>query len=169
MIQIESSQVGVGSCISVTLLQGAAEQALKDSHAQSERLADTTVIAQPKDIVSSVLYIEDNYQNREYLTLASKKYPALNFECCDTAEQGLLLAESLQPDLIIVDINLPGMSGIDAVRQLRNQNQFKKTKIVALSADAKPQQIKQAVEAGFNQYLTKPVSVLDLGELFRSV
>ncbi len=169
VIKIESSEIGVGSCFSIALLQGSSQQALQESNESMKRLYHTPGNAQAKDTVGSVLYIEDNYHNREFLAVAAKKYPSLTFKCCDTAEKGLLLAESLQPDLIIVDINLPSMSGIDVVRQLRNKKPFKKTKIVALSADVLPQQIELAVKAGFNQYLTKPISVLDIGELFRSI
>src|SRR6202041_540165 len=76
-----------------------------------------------------------------------------------TAELGVELAKSRRPDAIIMDINLPGMSGLDALRALRSLPETKGIPVIALTAAASERDRKSGMEAGFYQYLTKPVKV----------
>ena len=76
-----------------------------------------------------------------------------------TAELGLELARTHLPDIILLDINLPGMNGIEALKQLRNWPETADIPIIALSAAATRKDIERGVEAGFQRYLTKPVRV----------
>ncbi|RZA05277.1 MAG: response regulator, partial [Moraxellaceae bacterium] len=68
-------------------------------------------------------------------------------------------ARSTQPDMIILDINLPGMDGFEALKVLLNDPMTKKIPIVGLSANAMPYDIERGVKAGFREYLTKPVDM----------
>ena len=72
---------------------------------------------------------------------------------------GVELARTAQPDMILMDINLPGISGVDALAILREDPATAHIPIVALSANAMPRDIELGLEVGFFRYLTKPIKV----------
>jgi CheY-like chemotaxis protein len=75
------------------------------------------------------------------------------------ATLGLELARERQPDVILMDINLPGMSGLQALKLLREDPLTKHIPVVAISANAMVGDINKGLEAGFFRYLTKPINV----------
>jgi protein-histidine pros-kinase len=103
------------------------------------------------------LYVEDNAANARLVAkyLGLKTGVAL-YEAA-TAEEGLVLARAQQPDLILMDLNLPRMSGSEALRALRADAETRAIAVVAVSADAVPDNISAALAIGFNDYLTKPL------------
>ena len=86
-----------------------------------------------------------------------------------TAEMGIELAAARKPHLVIMDINLPGMSGFEALRRLRERAETKATPVIALSAAASARDKERGLEAGFHRYLTKPVKLDELLEALESV
>ena len=84
----------------------------------------------------------------------------------DTAEKGIELARTRDPDLIVLDINLPGMDGFEALALLQSYVDTRHIPIIALSANAMPSDVKRGLEAGFLQYLTKPI---DVKEFLRTI
>ncbi len=72
---------------------------------------------------------------------------------------GIVMARACQPDVILMDINLPGLSGFGALKILRNDPATAHIPVVALSANAVPRDIERGMEAGFFRYLTKPIKV----------
>jgi CheY-like chemotaxis protein len=88
--------------------------------------------------------------------------PNLSLISSHTAELGLALAETRQPDVIILDINLPGMDGFGAMEHLKKSEATKDIPVLALSANAMPGAIKRGHEAGFRDYLTKPINIPEL-------
>jgi len=76
-----------------------------------------------------------------------------------TAEDGLALAKNMQPDLILMDINLPGMSGIEAMKALRSYTETTSIPVIAISANAMEKDVRHAMRAGFEDYLVKPINV----------
>lgn len=87
------------------------------------------------------------------------KYLGCNRLLATNAEGGVALARSACPDMIMMDISLPGMSGTEAVAQLRQDAGFEAKPIIALSANAMERDIKAGIEAGFDAYLTKPLDI----------
>ncbi len=79
-----------------------------------------------------------------------------------TAEIGLALIRARQPRIVIMDVNLPGMSGIDAVAQLKASPETSHIPVIGLSAAALLRDTSRAKESGFYRYLTKPVKVAEL-------
>lgn len=79
-----------------------------------------------------------------------------------TAELGIARAEAERPDAILMDMNLPGLDGSQAMRRIRNTPSIADTPVVAVSAEAMPLDIKRALAAGFDAYLTKPIDVAKL-------
>jgi CheY-like chemotaxis protein len=77
----------------------------------------------------------------------------------DNGREGIVLASTRQPDVVLLDINLPDMSGLDALKYLRDHSETARIPLIALSADALPDQIEQEFEAGFFRNLTKPFNI----------
>jgi len=107
----------------------------------------------------TVLYIEDNPANLRLVTQLLGRIP--NVKICSAEEPflGLELAKTQNPDLILIDINLPGMDGYELLNILRKQDSSRETPVIAISANAMPRDIEKAKQAGFNQYITKPINV----------
>jgi len=114
-----------------------------------------------------ILIIEDNEKNRKLCrdVLQVKGYKTIESE---TAEDGLELARSQSPDLILMDIQLPGMDGITAMKRLKADPLTKDIPIVAITASAMTNNRQTMLAEGFDGYQTKPISLKDfLGEVER--
>jgi len=113
--------------------------------------------------VKTILYIEDNADNLKVLRLMINRLrPADEVIPSDTAERGLELANELQPDLILMDINLPRMNGYQALEILQNNVATSHIPVVAVTAYAMQENIRQGMAAGFAAYITKPVNMQEL-------
>ncbi len=106
-----------------------------------------------------VLYIEDNPANMMLMMMVAKRLRNVALIPAETAELGLQIALEEPPDLILMDINLPGMSGIEALRDLRSVPELKKIPVIAVTAAAMPSDLDAAESAGFDHYLTKPIEI----------
>ena len=114
-----------------------------------------------------ILIIEDNEKNRKLArdVLQVKGYKTIE---SDNAEEGLELAVEQSPHLILMDIQLPGMDGITAMKQLKADARTKSIKIVAITASAMTHNRQTMLAEGFDGYQTKPISLKDfLGEVRR--
>ena len=109
-----------------------------------------------------ILYVEDNPANVTFMRGLVSSLPDVELLTAPTAEEGLRLARAHQPSAIIMDINLPGSSGVDALRALRSAIETRAIPVIALTAAATERDRKQGVRAGFHRYLTKPVQVDEL-------
>ena len=107
-----------------------------------------------------ILIIEDNEKNRRLCrdVLQVKGYRTIESE---TAEEGLKLAADKGPGLILMDIQLPGMDGITAMKQLKADPQTKKIPILAITASAMTNNRTAMLAEGFDGYQTKPISLKD--------
>ena len=114
-----------------------------------------------------ILIIEDNEKNRKLVrdVLQSR---ATRPSRAETAEDGLKLALDKSPALVLMDIQLPGMDGITALKQLRANPQTKSVPVIAITASAMTNNRQAMLAEGFDGYQSKPISVKDfLGELER--
>ncbi len=109
-----------------------------------------------------VLYVEDNPANISFVRSLLEDFDTIHLVTAPTAEIGIEIARTRRPRLILMDINLPGMSGLDALQILRMWPETKEIPIVALTAAASDRDRKRGEEAGFFRYLTKPVKVEEL-------
>jgi CheY-like chemotaxis protein len=103
-----------------------------------------------------VLVVEDNPMNRKLM----RDILEIQFEVIEahTAEEAIELLEDHKPDLILMDLQLPGMDGLTLVRRLKEDPVTRDIPIVAVSAHAMKQNIEQALEAGCAEYVTKPLT-----------
>lgn len=108
-----------------------------------------------------VLYIEDDPDNMELMSHILSRSPELNVRMlkANNAELGIELAKKHQPDLILMDINLPGINGDEAVRKMKHMQETKTIPVIAISANAMSHNIESAIAAGFEAFITKPVNV----------
>jgi CheY-like chemotaxis protein len=109
-----------------------------------------------------IVYVEDNPSNIAFMEDLLGDVPSVALLVARSAEKGIELIRAQRPDVVIMDINLPGMSGLEAMRRLRGWPESRDIPVIGLSAAALPADIKRAAEAGFSRYLTKPVKVAEL-------
>jgi CheY-like chemotaxis protein/anti-sigma regulatory factor (Ser/Thr protein kinase) len=107
----------------------------------------------------TVLYVEDNPANLMLVEDLIARRPDIHLLSATDGNQGIEIARSSLPDMILMDINLPGISGIKALKILREDTATAHIPVVALSANAIPRDISKGLDAGFFRYLTKPIKV----------
>ena len=113
---------------------------------------------------SLILHIEDNPANIKLMEAFFDRLPQYTLHICKTAEAGLDWLESNMPAVILMDINLPGISGLQATEQIMANPKFQHIPVIAVTAAAMPYDLQQA-EGLFTAYLTKPVNFILLTEL----
>ena len=116
----------------------------------------------------TILYVEDNELNRKIVRHLLKRTSYCLIEAHD-GEAGVAMALEHRPDLILMDIQLPKISGLDATRMLRAEPSTAATPIIALTSFALSGDDRQALEAGATAYLAKPYSPFELLSLIREV
>ena len=125
--------------------------------------AEHAALARPPMAVGTplrtLLYVEDNPANLELVEQLIARRPDLRLLSAPDGNLGIEFARAYQPEVILMDINLPGLSGIAAMKILRADPSTAHIPIIALSANAVPHDIEKALEAGFLNYLTKPIKV----------
>jgi|GEM_PF-5283320 len=108
---------------------------------------------------NQVLYIEDNLANIQLIQNFVDMLPNVRLITAENAELGIEIIIHENIDLVLMDINLPGMDGMEAVTILKTRPEFSHVPIVAISANAMPEAIEQGISAGFDDYLTKPIQL----------
>lgn len=114
-----------------------------------------------------ILVVEDNERNLK-LVRDVLEFAGFQVASATTAEQGVALAVGDPPDLVLMDLQLPGMSGTEALRRLRDSTVTRAVPVVAVTAFAMKDDRARALSAGFDGYLEKPISVRDLADQVRS-
>jgi two-component system cell cycle response regulator DivK len=118
--------------------------------------------------MSLVLIVEDNERNLKLVrdVLQARGYATLE---AGTAEQGLELARARGPALILMDIHLPGMSGIEALKALRADGATAAIPVIAITASVMQDSLREVMAAGFDALIEKPINVLGFLEKVKSV
>jgi signal transduction histidine kinase len=115
-----------------------------------------------------ILYVEDNPANLLLMEELVRRVPGVRFVSAHNAELGIALALAERPDLVIMDINLPGMDGYQALARLRANPATAAIPVMALSANAMPSDIERGLAAGFHSYHTKPLHVSSFTRAMRA-
>jgi PAS domain S-box-containing protein len=159
------SEEGVGSTFWVEFPLGTPvltpdmNASIPDPAAAGDTAADAKLGAADRPVV---LYIEDNPMNQRLMQHVFSQRPDLALRVADNAEAGLALAKSLKPVLILMDINLPGMNGYQALQALQADAQMAKIAVIAVTANAMRGDEARALAAGFCAYVSKPFDVQQL-------
>jgi PAS domain S-box-containing protein len=109
--------------------------------------------------IYTMLYVEDNPANLMLVEDLIARRPDVTLLSATDGLRGVEIAKAVLPDVILMDINLPGISGIKAMRILADDPTTAHIPVIALSANAMPHDIEKGVEAGFFRYLTKPIKI----------
>jgi signal transduction histidine kinase/CheY-like chemotaxis protein len=149
-----------GSCFSIELPRG------KQLAPAAEDRVITPELKAPENTGEqkwTLLYVEDNPANLQLVEQILKSRPEINLISASRALLGIDLARTHQPDLILMDIHMPEMDGITAMKKLQNDKETGNIPVIAVSANAMASDIKKGLDAGFSGYITKP---FDIPKLF---
>ncbi|MCD2451622.1 PAS domain S-box protein [Methylicorpusculum oleiharenae] len=150
------SKSGVGSVFWIELIRDDSSPFAGTQSLLKELLVPQT---QTPGELRTLLYVEDNPANLMLVEQIIESLPHLQMLSARNANLGIALAKSHLPDVILMDINLPGISGIKALKILHDDPITAHIPVVALSANAMPRDIEKGLAAGFFRYLTKPIKI----------
>jgi PAS domain S-box-containing protein len=154
-IGVEST-VGLGSVFWFELDAAMAPQLPAD---KADIAAHPQALVPQGSPLRTLLYVEDNPANLKLIEQLIARRPDMRLLSARDGNMGIQLARANQPEVILMDINLPGISGIEALRILHEDPATAHIPVVALSANAMPRDIEKGLQAGFFRYLTKPIKV----------
>ena len=127
---------------------------------------DVVALAQPHVPRGSrphtLLYVEDNPSNMKLVKQIIARHPDIILLTAVDGLSGIEIARASLPDVILMDINMPGMNGYEALKILQSAPATAHIPVLALTANAMPRDIKRGTEAGFFRYITKPIMVNEL-------
>jgi PAS domain S-box-containing protein len=155
------SAVGVGSVFWIELATTAAAELAVGSTAM-KAVADIQFRSGTR--TRTVLCVEDNPANLMLVENVIARRPDVRLLTARDGNSGVAITRSARPDVILMDLNLPGISGIDALHLLADDPLTAHIPVIALSANAMPRDIERGLQAGFFRYLTKPIKVLEFLE-----
>jgi len=130
--------------------------------------AETTELMAPSNaeaqtqagvVQRTLLYVEDNPANLKLIEAIIERQPGIRLLTAPNGMYGIEMARQFLPDLILMDIDLPDISGIKALQKLTQDPATAHIPVIALSANAMPRDIEKGLEAGFLRYLTKPIKI----------
>jgi CheY-like chemotaxis protein len=148
-----SSALGKGCTFTLNL-------PLADKLSQKEETGSSQAAAQRIKLPPlRIIHVEDNALNRSLMDSLFSAHPEVQMSSFATSVQGLKAIQGELPDVALIDINLPDGSGLDMCRALRASPATRRIPLIALSADALPDHIAQALQTGFNHYLVKPIQI----------
>ncbi len=154
------STVGSGSVFWIELDLTVAPSLAPDSNSSDMRVAAHRQSA-IGDSIRKLLYVEDNPANLMLVEEIIERRADIRLLSARDGMRGIELARSALPDVILMDINLPGISGIDALKMLAADPTTAHIPVIALSANAIPRDVENGLQAGFFRYLTKPIKVME--------
>ncbi|MHB1174948.1 MAG: hybrid sensor histidine kinase/response regulator [Sulfuriferula sp.] len=155
------STVGVGSVFWIELDLAGTPQVVIGA---DEPLALLQARVQHGTALRTLLYVEDNRANMQLVEQIIARRPDMRLLSAGDGMRGITLARIHQPEVILMDINLPGISGTQALKLLREDPETAHIPVLAISANAMPRDIEKGLAAGFFRYLTKPIKVNEFME-----
>jgi PAS domain S-box-containing protein len=142
----------------------------RQSHVDKADVAPAAALPLPVGSkLRTLLYVEDNPANLMLVERLIDRRPDLRLLTAGDAFSGIEIARTSMPDVILMDINLPGISGFKALKILNDDSATAHIPVVALSANAMPRDIEKGLDAGFYKYLTKPLKINEFMETLDDV
>ncbi len=156
------STLGEGSCFSVEFNE---ERVPENQTLQTPDRPKVEPVKKGSTSQFTLLYIEDNAESRMLMDQVISKRPRIQYFSASNMQSGIDLAQMHIPDLIILDIDLPDINGIEGIEILKNIEETKEIPVIALSSNTFPYQIEEAMEAGFTKYFVKPLEISQFLEM----
>ncbi len=161
-----SSVENEGSCFFIDLPKARELAGDQKNRGCNQFLFEEKEIMSNQNEVLKILYIEDNYINLTLVQRVVEMDGRIDFYFANDGNKGLESAQVNKPDLILLDINLPGINGFEVLKKLKENQKTNRIPVVAISANAMVEDIDRAKEAGFEEYYTKPIKVSTLLNIF---
>ncbi len=161
-----TSSPGVGSVFWIELSTAAPEAAPAEAQARPVPAGEPLPASDGPHLL---LYIEDNPANLKLVQEIVRFRADLRLLSAPDGHFGLSLARSQHPEVVLMDLNLPGMSGFEVLAQLRREPELARIPVIALTANAMPHDIERGLAAGFDRYLTKPIDIDKFNEAIDGV
>ncbi len=128
----------------------------------SEPAAEEAINNQPLNKTLTILYIEDNPANLKLVKRIIQREPRFSLLSASSGKEGLRVADNCRPDLVLLDINLPDSDGYSVLHTLKERAGSDELPVIALTASAMHSEVRRGKNAGFNDYLTKPIDIQEL-------
>ena len=152
------SDVDIGSTFWIELpVEYLSEEPLNQHRRHTNRKLDSSSAS---TAAQTVLYLEDNPANLMLVSKIIGRRKHVHLVTAHTPELGIEMALKHKPELILLDINMPGMDGYQVLKILKADNSLQTIPVVAITANAEPRDIKRGMGAGFTDYITKPIDVI---------
>ncbi len=168
LIELMGGKIGVKSILNIgTTFYITLPKALKEKETTKEEL-DKSINNTSKKIYKekkTLLYIEDNFSNLKLVKRILDLRPNIDLIFAIQGEDGIKLALSHKPDLILLDINLPKMNGYEVLKKLKEYENLREIPIVAVSANVMEDNVRRIKKAGFSNFLKKPLNVKEFLQL----
>ena len=162
LIELMEGEIGVDSTVGVGTVVWFELNLADEAHFAADAADELAAIQAPVQhgsTLRTLLYVEDNQANMQLVEQLIELRADLRLVGATDGPQGLAMAHKHLPEVILMDINLPGISGIQVLKNLREDPATAHIPVIALSANAMPCDIKKGLAAGFFRYLTKPIKV----------
>ena len=148
------SEAGKGACFRLDLKRA--------EESEQEKIKSSTSNAQSAASDHVVLYVEDNPANQNLVKSIFRYHSGYDLHLASDGIIGLEQAKTLLPDLILLDIQLPGINGYDVLKQLQEFDATSTIPVIAITSDAMPMDVSRGLGAGFKHYVTKPLNPSEL-------
>ena len=162
-----SSSPGVGSVFWIELARAEAQDGAMAG--EGITAGSAAVPAAPAGAPRTLLYVEDNPANLRLVQEIVRFRPDLRLLSAPDGPAGLALARTERPDVVLMDLNLPGMGGFEVLERLRADPAGAAIPVIALSANAMAHDVERGLAAGFDHYLTKPIDIDKFNEAIDGV
>jgi PAS domain S-box-containing protein len=169
LVELMGGTIGVESTIGAGSVFWFELNSISEHHLAVDE-SDAAVLVKPQTprkarLHNTLLYVEDNPANLMLVEQIIARHPDLSLLTAVNGKLGIELAHDKQPDVILMDINLPDISGFEALKILRDDPATAHIPVIAVSANAMQLDIERGQKAGFFRYLTKPIKVNELTEV----
>ena len=162
------SEVGRGSTFWIVLPLAKKESLVDVDKSESEVLSKESKSSSDNSS-KKILYIEDNPTNMRLVENIINKYTSFEFLSSVNGNDGVKMAIEQKPDLILLDLNLPDISGHDVFKKIRQNTSLNNTPVVAVSANAMQYDIDKTLELGFLDYIKKPIDVFNFKDMLNKI
>lgn len=158
------SKEGIGSRFYISLPNEEGHANI-NQHQSNSQTTNTLKLLREQQRKCRLLYIEDNLSNLKLMQYIVAEYPLICMQATTDPHEGITLARNTLPHLIMVDISMPTLSGYDVLQSLRQTAALKEVPVIAISANAFPDQISRTKDAGFSDFIAKPIHLETFNEM----
>ncbi len=162
LVELMGGVIGVESTLSLGSVFWFELNSVAEPHVLMEEVGITALAlpqVPPGKRLHTLLYVEDNPANLNLVKQIIARHPNIHLLTAADGISGIEIARAARPDVILMDINLPGINGIQALKILREDPLTAQIPVIAISANAMPRDIERGMNAGFFSYVTKPIKV----------